>query len=69
MSSLLSPKIVSLLDRLFAAADQNDSAARERALAEVRRRGVPPSDAEMAHLLAEAYLLVANRAGRQGHGP
>jgi predicted O-methyltransferase YrrM len=63
MSSLNSERVSAVLNRLYAAAG-NDQAVVERARAEATRRGLSPTDPEMADLFGNAYLPVDSPSGR-----
>jgi predicted O-methyltransferase YrrM len=64
MSTLDSPVVSKLLDRLFAAADQNDPAGFGRARDAMARLGKPPSDRERAELMRDVYMPVSPEVGR-----
>ena len=64
MSTLNSPAVSKLLDRLFAEADKNDPAGLERARAALARLGKPPSDAQRAELMRDVYMPVSPDVGR-----
>lgn len=64
MSTLASPTVAKLLDRLFAAADQNDPAGFGRARDAVAGLGKPPSDRQRAELMREVYMPVSPEVGR-----
>src|ERR1700732_2936777 len=64
MSTLNSPAVSKLLDRLFAEADKNDRAGLERARAALARLGNPPSDAQRAELMRDIYMPVTPDVGR-----
>ena len=58
------PAVAGLLDRLFAAADQNDPAAFGRARDAMARLGQPPSNRERAELMRDIYMPVSPEVGR-----
>jgi len=64
MSTLNSPAVSSLLDRLFAAADQNDPAGFGRAHDAMAQLGKPPSDSQRAELMRDVYMPVSPDVGR-----
>jgi predicted O-methyltransferase YrrM len=64
MSTLHSPTVSALLDRLFAAADQNDPAGFGRARDAMARLGQPPSSRERAELMRDVYMPVSPEVGR-----
>jgi predicted O-methyltransferase YrrM len=64
MSTLDSPAVAGLLDRLFAAADENDPAAFGRARDAMARLGQPPSNRERAELMRDIYMPVSPEVGR-----
>jgi predicted O-methyltransferase YrrM len=64
MSTLNSPAVSSLLDRLFAAADQNDPAGFQRARDAMARLGKPPTDSQRAELMRDVYMPVSPDVGR-----
>ncbi|HEY4406537.1 MAG TPA: class I SAM-dependent methyltransferase [Xanthobacteraceae bacterium] len=64
MSTLDSPDVSKLLDRLFAAADQNDPAAFGRARDAMARLEGPPSNRERAELMRDIYMPVSPEVGR-----
>jgi predicted O-methyltransferase YrrM len=64
MSTLASPVVSKLLDRLFAAADQNDPAGFERARAAMARLAEPPGDRQRAELMRDVYMPVSPDVGR-----
>jgi predicted O-methyltransferase YrrM len=64
MSTLNSPAVSSLLDRLFAAADQNDPAGFERARDAMAQLGKPPTDSQRAELMRDVYMPVSPDVGR-----
>src|ERR1700722_5681191 len=59
MSTLATPAVSGLLERLFAAADQNDPAGFGRARDAMARLGKPPSDRERAELMRDVYMPVS----------
>jgi predicted O-methyltransferase YrrM len=64
MSTLTSPVVAKLLDRLFAAADQSDPAGLGRAHEALARLGKPPSDRQRAELMRDIYMPVSPDVGR-----
>src|ERR1700693_2632076 len=64
MSTLDSSAVSGLLDRLFAAADQNDPAGFQRARDAMARLGKPPSDRPRAALMRDVYMPVSPEVGR-----
>ena len=64
MSTLASPAVSGLLERLFAAADQNDPAGFGRARDAMARLGQPPSDRQRAELMRDVYMPVSPDVGR-----
>ena len=64
MSTLASPVVSQLLDRLFAAADQDDPAAFARARDAMARLGQPPSDRQRAELMRDVYMPITPDVGR-----
>jgi predicted O-methyltransferase YrrM len=64
MSTLSSPAVSRLLDRLFAAADQSDPAGFQRARDAAARLGQPPGDRQRAELMRDVYMPVSPEVGR-----
>jgi predicted O-methyltransferase YrrM len=64
MSTLASPVVSALLDRLFAAADQDDPAAFQRARDAIARRGQPPGNQERAELMRDVYMPITPDVGQ-----
>jgi predicted O-methyltransferase YrrM len=64
MSTLDSPAVSTLLDRLFAAADQEDPAAFKRARDAIARLGRPPGNQERAELMRDVYMPITPDVGR-----
>jgi predicted O-methyltransferase YrrM len=64
MSTLDVPAVCQLLDRLFAAADQNDPAGFRRARDAMARLAAPPSDRQRAELMRDVYMPVSPEVGR-----
>lgn len=62
VSTLATPAVASLLDRLFAEADRNAALARAREA--TARLGRPPSDRERAELMRDIYMPVSPEVGR-----
>jgi predicted O-methyltransferase YrrM len=64
MSSLVSPRVATVLDRLFAEAERGDPLVWEKVKAEEERRGGPQDEAAISDLLGEAFMPVDRPAGR-----
>ena len=64
MSTLANPAVSELLERLFAAADQNDPAEFGRARDAMARLGQPPGDRQRAELMRDIYMPVSRDVGR-----
>jgi predicted O-methyltransferase YrrM len=64
MSTLASPTVSKLLDRLFAAADQNDPAGFAHARDALARLEKAPSDRQRAELMRDVYMPVSPEVGR-----
>ena len=64
MSTLASPAVSGLLDRLFTAADETDPAGFGRAREAMARLGAPPSDRQRAELMRDVYMPVSPDVGR-----
>ena len=64
MSTLSSPAVSALLDRLFAEADRNDPAAFDRFRAEMDKIGGPASDRQRAELMRDIYMPITPDVGR-----
>ena len=64
MSTLMSPKVAGLLDRLFAEADRNDPAAFAHFHAETDKLAQPPSGLERAVLMRDIYMPISREVGR-----
>src|SRR5450432_1146428 len=64
MSTLASPAVSKLLDRLFAAADQDGPARLERAHDAMAKLGKPPSTGQRAELMRDVYMPVSPDVGR-----
>ncbi len=64
MSTLASPVVATLLDRLFTAADEKDPEAFRRAREATAGRERPPSDRERAELMRDVYMPVSPDVGR-----
>jgi predicted O-methyltransferase YrrM len=64
MSTLASPAVAALLDRLFAAADRDDPAAFQRALDAIARLERPPGNRERAELMRDVYMPITPDVGR-----
>jgi len=64
MSTLASPAVSKLLDRLFAAADQDDPARLERAHDAMAKLGKPPSTGQRAELMRDVYMPISPDVGR-----
>jgi predicted O-methyltransferase YrrM len=64
MSTLRSPAVSKLLDRLFAAADENDPAGFAHARDAMARLEKPPSDRQRAELMRDIYMPISPEVGR-----
>src|ERR1700722_9599421 len=64
MSTLNSPAVAALLDRLFAEADRNDPAAFDRFRAEIDKLGGAPGDRQRAELMRDIYMPISPGVGR-----
>ncbi|HEY6255960.1 MAG TPA: class I SAM-dependent methyltransferase [Xanthobacteraceae bacterium] len=64
VSTLATPAVAALLDRLFAEADRNDPAAFERARDAQARLAEPPSDRQRAELMRDVYMPISPDVGR-----
>lgn len=64
MSSLLSPQVAGVLDRLFAEAETGDPLVWEKVKAEEQRRGGPQEEAAISDLLGQAFMPVDRPSGR-----
>jgi predicted O-methyltransferase YrrM len=64
MSSLSSPRVAGVLDRLFAEAERGDPLVFERVKAEEERRGGPQDEAALSDLLGQAFMPVDRPSGR-----
>jgi predicted O-methyltransferase YrrM len=64
MSTLTSPHVASLLDRLFAEADRNDPAAFDRFRSEAGKLGGPPTSQQRADLMREIFMPITPDVGR-----
>jgi predicted O-methyltransferase YrrM len=64
MSTLESPTVAGLLERLFAEADRNDPAAFARFHAETDNLAQPASDRERAALMRDIYMPISREVGR-----
>lgn len=64
MSTLFSPRVAGVLDRLFAEAERGDPLVWEKVQAEKARRGGPVEEAELSDLLGEAFMPVDRPSGR-----
>jgi len=64
MSTLASPAVAALLDRLFAAADRDDPAAFQRARDAITRLERPPGNRERAELMRDVYMPITPDVGR-----
>jgi predicted O-methyltransferase YrrM len=64
MSTLASPAVSALLDRLFAAADRDDPAAFQRARDAIARLERPPGNRERAELMRDVYMPITPDVGR-----
>ena len=64
MSSLFSPRVAGVLDRLFVEAERGDPLVFERVKAEEERRGGPQDEAALSDLLGQAFMPVDRSSGR-----
>lgn len=64
MSTLLSPRVAGVLDRLFADAERGDPLVWKDVEAEKARRGGAVEEAELSHLLGRAFMPVDRPSGR-----
>ena len=64
MSTLASPAVSAVLDRLFAAADRDDPAAFQRARDAIARLGQPPGNRERAELMRDVYMPITPEVGQ-----
>jgi predicted O-methyltransferase YrrM len=64
MSSLDSPRVSSVLDRLFAEAEQGDPLVFDRVQAEKERRGGSQDEAALSEFLSQAFMPVDRPSGR-----
>lgn len=64
MSTLFSPRVAGVLDRLFAEAERGDPLVWEKVQAEKARRGGPVEEADLGELLGEAFMPVDRPSGR-----
>lgn len=64
MSSLLSPQVAGVLDRLFAEAEAGDPLVWEKVKVEEQRRGGPQEEAAISDLLGQAFMPVDRPSGR-----
>jgi predicted O-methyltransferase YrrM len=64
MSTLMSPPVAGLLERLFAESDRNDPAAFARFHAETENLAQPASDLQRAVLMRDIYMPVSREVGR-----
>lgn len=64
MSTLFSPRVAGVLDRLFAEAGRGDPLVWEMVQAEKARRGGPVEEADLGELLGEAFMPVDRPSGR-----
>jgi hypothetical protein len=58
MSSLHSPRVAKILDRLFAEAEREDPPRFERLQRELAQRGEPLDESHVSELLAEVFMPV-----------
>jgi predicted O-methyltransferase YrrM len=63
-STLATPVVAALLDRLFAEADQKDPETLARAREAIARLGRPPADRERAELMRDVYMPISPDVGR-----
>ncbi|AGP36492.1 O-methyltransferase [Sorangium cellulosum] len=66
-TTLDSPRVQSILDRLFQDADSGDPRIIARVRADWERRGPSPDPEGLAHMFADAYLPVSREVGRLLH--
>ncbi|WP_437947588.1 class I SAM-dependent methyltransferase [Sorangium sp. So ce296] len=66
-TTLDSPRIQSILDRLFQDADSGDPSIIARVRGDWERRGPSPDAEGLAHMFADAYLPVSRDVGRLLH--
>ena len=64
MSSLVSPEVAGVLDRLFAEAEHGDPLVWEKVKAEEEKRGGPVEEADLGDLLGQAFMPVDRPSGR-----
>ncbi len=64
MTSLQSPAVRAVLDRLYAEADRNDGEVLPRVRAEAERLGGNYDDRKVAHLLDDAFIPVCPEVGQ-----
>jgi predicted O-methyltransferase YrrM len=64
MSSLFSPRVAGVLDRLFAEAERGDPLVWQEVEAEKQRRGGPVEEADLSDLLGRAFMPVDRPSGR-----
>jgi predicted O-methyltransferase YrrM len=64
MSTLASPAVAQLLDRLFTAADRDDPAAFRRARDAMAQLAQPPGNRERAELMRDVYMPITPDVGR-----
>ncbi len=64
MSSLVSPRVAGVLDRLFAEAERGDPLVWEKVKAEEAKRGGPIEEADISDLLGQAFMPVDRPSGR-----
>jgi predicted O-methyltransferase YrrM len=64
MSSLVSPRVAGVLDRLFAEAERGDPLVWEQVKAEEEKRGGPQDEEAMSDLLGQAFMPVDRPSGR-----
>jgi predicted O-methyltransferase YrrM len=64
MSTLASPVVSAVLDRLFAAADRDDPAAFQRARDSIARLGQPVGNRERAELMRDVYMPITPDVGQ-----
>jgi predicted O-methyltransferase YrrM len=64
MSTLASPVVSAVLDRLFAAADRDDPAAFQRARDSIARLGQPIGNRERAELMRDVYMPITPDVGQ-----
>jgi predicted O-methyltransferase YrrM len=64
MSSLVSPRVAGVLNRLFAEAERGDPLVWEQVKAEEEKRGGPQDEQALSDLLGQAFMPVDRPSGR-----